>query len=110
MNPNTEGQESSRGKSQESAIEIRMFTSSKSGLSKYGLWELERILNDPDLSLPRRDFRIIEVPADKNHELMERMNIYALPTTIVGNQKIVGIPDEQTLLLALDEYLTSGPS
>ncbi len=89
----------------DSIVEIRVFTSPKSGLSQYGLWEINRMLNDPDSSLPRANFRIVEMAADRNQELMEKMNIYALPTTVVGNQKIIGIPDERTLELALNEHL-----
>ncbi|MFW9921009.1 MAG: hypothetical protein ACFFED_15520 [Candidatus Thorarchaeota archaeon] len=98
--------EASLDDSTESIVEIRVFTSSNSGLSRYGLWEIDRMLNDPETSLPRCNFRIIELPADRNQELMETMNIYALPTTVVGNQQIIGIPDERTLQLALNEYLT----
>ena len=81
----------------DSVLEIKVFTSPNSGLSKYGFWELDRMLNDPHLSLPRRAFKIVELPADRNEELMEKMNVYALPTTVVGNQQIIGIPDEATL-------------
>ena len=90
----------------ESIVEICVFTSPNSGLSQYGLCELDRMLNDPHSSLPRANFRIVEMVADRNQELMEKMNIYALPTTVVGNQKIIGIPDEQTLEMALKEHLT----
>ena len=89
----------------ESPIDIQIFTSSNSGLSKYGLWELERILNDPNARIPRGNFRIVEVPVDQHHELFEEMRVYVVPTTIVGNQRIIGIPDERMLEQALNQHL-----
>jgi len=89
----------------EKPIDIQIFTSPNSGLSKYGLWELDRIIRDPNNTLPRGNYRIIEVPVDRNHELFEKMRVYVVPTTIVGNQRIIGVPNERMLEQVLHEHL-----
>ncbi len=79
------------------SIEIQVYTNSNDSCSKYVMIHVESLLKDIEPLFSRNDFRIVEIPSDKNQDLLERMRICALPTIMVGKQQIVGIPSARTL-------------
>ncbi len=85
---------------------IQIYSSKDSPLSQFAALQIKSMIQRTRTANSGHDLRIQEITMDQQPELFEKMRIIALPTTIIGNKSIVGIPDESILHRLLQEELT----
>ncbi len=80
-------------------LEMHIFTSHANGLSGMALKEIRSVLHRLDKGGVHVTLK--EHSVDDGYAIMERMGIVAVPTTVISNCYIVGVPTQDAVMRAI---------